>query len=322
MLRTVKEVTDLILNGKYLHIAGDERLLAKLPKGNWIGGTTPYFMAKEGGQVNEEKLFVQTFPMAREVSIKHYTSSNVNEVVDDAYDNGFTILTLPFGSQIVEAYAKKAPEMPDLYMKNIAGWITGVNLGNENAPTAKVVDGKSLVAYDNHGLAMHVKLEDDTLASLGMVNIFEIDDDQPTITFEDDAFCASDCKIDGEPWVLADYLEKKGVDTQLPLIADYSGSNINVSIKGVEKDKVNFYAPVFKNREYHFAKPVDNYATKFKDVIEHVNGDNVIFSCNCILNYLYGELEGEITDPYYGQVTFGEIAYQLVNQTLVYIDIH
>ena len=45
------------------------------------------------------------------------------------------------------------------------------------------------------------------------------------------------------------------------------------------------------------------------------------FSCNCILNYLYGELEGKVTEGMYGPVTFGEIAYQLLNQTLVYVRI-
>ena len=42
---------------------------------------------------------------------------------------------------------------------------------------------------------------------------------------------------------------------------------------------------------------------------------------NCILNYLYCELEGRKIPPYYGPVTFGEVAYQLMNQTLVYCEI-
>jgi len=53
-----------------------------------------------------------------------------------------------------------------------------------------------------------------------------------------------------------------------------------------------------------------------------LSGDNVVFSCNCILNYLYSELEGRKTDPFVGPITFGEIAYQLLNQTLVYMEVH
>jgi len=46
-----------------------------------------------------------------------------------------------------------------------------------------------------------------------------------------------------------------------------------------------------------------------------------VYTCNCILNFLYGELEGKVIGSFDGPVTFGEIAYQLVNQTLVYVSI-
>lgn len=46
-----------------------------------------------------------------------------------------------------------------------------------------------------------------------------------------------------------------------------------------------------------------------------------LFSCNCILNNLYGKLEGNVTPPFAGLVTFGEVAYHLLNQTLVYAEI-
>lgn len=49
--------------------------------------------------------------------------------------------------------------------------------------------------------------------------------------------------------------------------------------------------------------------------------NNVVFSCNCILNYLFSNLENKKTGAFVGPVTFGEIAYQLLNQTLVYLEI-
>jgi len=33
--------------------------------------------------------------------------------------------------------------------------------------------------------------------------------------------------------------------------------------------------------------------------------------------FLYSELEGQSTKPFFGPVTFGEVSYQLVNQTTV-----
>ena len=49
--------------------------------------------------------------------------------------------------------------------------------------------------------------------------------------------------------------------------------------------------------------------------------EGVSFSCNCILNFLFGELEGQSIGALQGPVTFGEIGYQLLNQTLVVLRI-
>ena len=84
---------------------------------------------------------------------------------------------------------------------------------------------------------------------------------------------------------------------------------------------MSFYAPVFKNIEYRFAVRVNDYAGEFKKRIDEAGAHNPVISCNCILNYLYGDLNGKKIPPYTGPVTFGEIAYQLLNQTLVYCEI-
>src|SRR5206468_3867721 len=45
---------------KLFAVAGDERLLARLPKGNWVGGTIPYLMTDEdGGLTTRDSLMVQ-----------------------------------------------------------------------------------------------------------------------------------------------------------------------------------------------------------------------------------------------------------------------
>ena len=49
MFLTLDDTIKLINQNKLLHIAADESLLSKLPKGKWIGGTTPYFITNEGG---------------------------------------------------------------------------------------------------------------------------------------------------------------------------------------------------------------------------------------------------------------------------------
>ena len=62
VMYNVNEVTEKINNGKNLLLAGDESILSKLPKGNWIGGTIPYFMADEGGVFTKDKIYVTEIP--------------------------------------------------------------------------------------------------------------------------------------------------------------------------------------------------------------------------------------------------------------------
>jgi hypothetical protein len=144
-----------------------------------------------------------------------------------------------------------------------------------------------------------------------------------TIVFESEGFTSSgDCRIAGEPANLARYIRENAINTKLPLIADYNGALINVSIQSVDHETgtVKFYAPVFSGVAYRFAEPIADYVEAF-DSAGQTGADGLVFSCNCILNYLYAELEGERTGNFTGPVTFGEIAYMLLNQTVVYLKI-
>ncbi len=69
------------------------------------------------------------------------------------------------------------------------------------------------------------------------------------------------------------------------------------------------------------ASPVSDYAAEFNAHIARLGNVKAAFSCNCILNFLCGELEGKKIEAFTGPITFGEIAYQLVNQTLVYVTV-
>jgi hypothetical protein len=97
---------------------------------------------------------------------------------------------------------------------------------------------------------------------------------------------------------------------------------INVSIKAVDAKagKVEFYAPVFQGLTYKIAAPVQDYVHEFQAALPKIE-TGITFSCNCILNFLYSNLEGKRTANVTGPITFGEIGYQLLNQTLVYLTI-
>ena len=110
------------------------------------------------------------------------------------------------------------------------------------------------------------------------------------------------------------------IDTQLPLVANYMGTSVNVSIQSKDLEIAKLYAPVFTDVKYRFAKPVGSYSERFAEAIPD-DLSNLAFSCNCILNYLYGNLENRRTGAITGPMTFGEIGYQLLNQTMVYVSI-
>ncbi len=319
MLITLKETVGLINDGKILHIAADDSLLAKLPKGKWIGGTTPYFMSEEGGILTKDRLFVNEIDFAEEIRIATYGKYNVFQIVEECYDNGLTMLIMPYGSEVAAKYSKEAPDVEELLMHPTIGWISGADL--EAGGPFKVYDGTSATAYDDKAVVMYIKLPEGKSAMINMVNIFSDDKTDPVIRFDDNDLSVTDCTVNGQKVNFAEYIEKKGFDNRMPLVADHNGSYINTSIKAIENGTVSFYAPVFRNIEYRFATKFEDYASEFKKKIDEVGAHAPVFSFNCILNYLYGDLNGKKTPPYAGPVTFGEVAYQLLNQTLVYCEI-
>lgn len=82
---------------------------------------------------------------------------------------------------------------------------------------------------------------------------------------------------------------------------------------------MDLYAPVFREVNYSIAAPVVNYLAEFRSALP--KGTTPSFSFICILNFLSSQLEGRVAEGMYGPITLGEIAYQLLNQTLVYLEI-
>lgn len=321
MFITLEETKRLIELGKVLHIAGDENLLDQLPRGNWIAGTTPYFITEQGGITCKDKLFVNEIAAAVDFKTTVYDKNNVLNISQDAYPNGMTFLVMPFASEVAIYYAQKSPDVDDILMNPTIGWISGFDLSTDGS--AKVYNGLTGSSYGDKAVALHIALPEDKLAVIGIVNIFDGDNNSPKIEFMEDALSIKTCLVNGKEVVLADYIAENQINTQLPLVADYNSVLVNVSIKDVAEDNktVDFYAPVFKGKEYRFATPVTDYAASFTEHLRGLVGAKPVFSCNCILNYLYGELDGKATPPFAGPVTFGEVAYQLLNQTLAYVEI-
>lgn len=321
-LHTPTEVAELIRAGAPLAVAGDEAVLADLPRGNWIGGTIPYFIGDQGGICSRDLVHVTEMPAdAQEVRIACYDPRTISAVYEDGANMDFSLIIIPAQSPTHQGFALRAPGFPRFAHRPLIGWIAGFHLDDLGRSGATVFNGCNGERIADGAVVLHVRLPRGKMAKLGIVNIFDIGEG-PEICFGHDGFEARQAMVGGELVNLASWLTQNQADTRLPLVADYLGTRVNVSIQSVDAAAglVRFYAPVFAGVSYRHARPVADYVAQFTQQIPPVSGA-IAFSCNCILNYLYSQLEGKRTGTFTGPVTFGEIAYQLLNQTMAYLAI-
>jgi len=322
LLLSSTATAELIRSGAALAIAGDESVLDALPPGNWIGGTIPYFMGQNGGVTTRSQLFVTPLPSYPGLApcIKQYDAASLSQVCTEAPANGFSLMILPAFSEVHLEYAQHASLYDEMFMKPLVGWVSGIHLDDMGRRTPKVRDGRNDALLENQAVVMHVPLPDNMSAHVNIVNLFS-QGQGDLIEFQEPGFEASNCLVNGKPTSLAKYLKGISHDTRLPLVADYSGALINVSLKTIDekRNQVEFYGPVFPNVAYRLAQPfAGSYETALDQAIADLP-ERADFSCNCVLNYLYSELQGKRTGHVTGPMTFGEVAYVLLNQTLVHM---
>jgi Family of unknown function (DUF6976) len=322
-MHSIADVSRMIQEGPVLLLAGDENLLSKLPSGKWIGGTSVNFVSDEGGTTDRDRIFVTDITEhAADAKIRRYDAGSLGSIASDYSESGFTVIIVPGLSDMHGVFAKQIQSVAGVFNTPLIGWISGVHLSEIGKRTPKCFAGTP-VPLATEAVAMHVTLPPGQAAHIDIINLFK-QGDGDVITFDTEGFASEGkCHIGGVATSLASYIADRKIDTQLPLVADYNGAMINVSIQSVDAadDKVQFYAPVFKGIEYRFANPVPDYAGVFAKDVGAKDAHAIAFSCNCILNYAYAGLEGKKTGSFVGPVTFGEVAYMLLNQTLAYISI-
>lgn len=299
-------------------LAGSEKALSQLPKGKWIGGTSVYFVTETGGRVDHDNIYVTEIEAATNARAVIYQGEDLPNLTMNRFDGGLTMILIPAFSTAHSDFAIYGAEYSGLFDQPLMGWITGIHLDDLGKATPKVFDGATGTMHEDGAAVLHVALDGSKAAELDILNLFDQDDDADVISFASTGFSATRAMVNGAEVDFAAYVKDKGIDTQLPLVADCAGAMINVSFQSVSDEKIDFYAPVVEGVEYRLAKSPGAYADVFAARATG-DGGNAL-SCNCILNYLYGELEGKTTGSFTGPATFGEIAYVLLNQTLVKLD--
>jgi len=322
-LYDLDEIEEKILKGQILLIAGDAKLMDKLPAGRWIGGTIPYFMTDLGGICTDKKIFVTDLnTVASNIWIKTYDENNIENVYLDSPENGFSFIIMPAGSKCHFKFSMEAFSFENFAMCPLVGWIAGTHLDERGLDKPKVYNGINYKQLQEDAVVMHVALPVNKSAEIGMLNMFG-QGTGDTITFLESGFSATNANINGVRVNFAKYILENKLDLRLPLVSDVNGTLINTSFRkkfGADGE-VRFYAPVFKDVEYRHAKPIENYTEKFTKKLSLDLGVEMIFSCNCILNYIYSGLDRYSGGGLCGPATFGEIAYHIHNQTVVYLRI-
>lgn len=319
-LMSVSAAAELLRAGRALAVAGPEAALDQLPAGAWIGGTIPYFMTDAGGcVVQDDRVFVTDLSdVGPSVSFACLGADELARISGDAPDNGVALAILPAGSACHQRFASEAAGYPDAFVKPTVGWISGVHLDDLGRVTPKVYDGRTACKHEDRAVVAHIRLPADKLALVEIVNLFEPEEGD-VLHFDQTSFEVGECRVNGERVRLADYIAERGLaHGRQPLIGDFAGARVNASLQSVDaQGVVHLYAPVFPGVDYRFARPQPDYAEQFRREIAGRDETGAAWSCNCILNFVFGELEGKRIGGLSGPVTFGEIGYQLLNQTLV-----
>ena len=322
-LYTVEEVSAMILEGKKLLLAGDDKLLSQLPKGDWIGGTTPYFILYPEQRIeSSKKLFVCCLPdFIEKIEIREYDSSGIKNIYSDAPQNGFTVLIIPIKSPVHSEYSMNVPDYKDFARYPVCGWISIQHANYQGVKQAYACSGLSGILYSDKAVAMHISLPENKYAEMHMINPLE-QGGGDVITFNCRGRFVKEVMINGLKQNFAEYLRKLNLDNQVdfcnvPLVANYSGAMANTHcMRILEDDIVELFSSVFEQIEYRFAQKRTSFA---KPDITH---EEVVFSVTCGTHFVWPEtLDSKFTEVVNGPAAGGEIAYQLFGQSIVYITI-
>ena len=315
-LFTPAEVSEMILAGKSLLLAGDAKLLSQLPAGNWIGGSTPFFILyPENRTTSFDKIFVNPLPdFVAKAEIREYDETNIRNIFNDAPPNGFTVLIMPYATPVAMEYSSNVAEYPNFAAKPVCGWLSGQPLDIIMTEKSYTASGIGPCVSSEKGVAMHISLPESKFAEIHIFNPY-IQGNGDSIMFEENSLMVKDAIINGEKRNFAEYLRETGYDMQMPLVANYSGAMINDVICAIGESEVPMSAPVFKHVDYRIAV-VDDAIVEPSLVSEQI-----VFSVTCIGNFIQPDICAQYLRKMNGPVVFGEIAYQQVGQTTVYVTV-
>jgi len=326
-LFSVEEVKAMITRGDVLLLAGDAPLLSALPKGKWIAGCTSLFIDSGKSLVTtREKIFVHNMTdIAARIMLKTYDASTIHSIYDDAFDHGFSVLMIPFHSDVKDEYALNCVNYSKFASRPVCGWIsvTPFYTGDQN-DVSLVFSGENGLSYDNVGVVMHIELPTDKYAELHTFNPY-VPERGDVIIFEESGVQAENVLINGVRQNFRQYMIDRKIDrspkTNNVLVGNYAGVIINTVIlpefDPTNEKYVTLGNPVFKGIPYGFAKLNSDESYEKMQQIE----DEIVFSFSCATNFVFPDDFVKYLTHTNGPFVFGEFVYFLLNNTTVYVTV-
>lgn len=314
-LFTQEEVSKMIRRGDNLLLAGNISTLSQLPKGNWIGGTTTFFIEQPSQRINSlDKISVCRLPdYVTRTTICEYTDTSIRNIYNDAPHNGFTVVIMPFNSPPAKEFAFNASNFDNFASHPVCGWVAGgYSKATILTDTCYAVSGVDSQSFTDKAVAMHIEFPPNKYAELCIFNPYKqgTGDD---ITFDYCSMIAKDAFINGKKRNFAEYLREIGFVPKVPFVANYAGAMLNVECFALSDDEVFMAAPFFPDITYRISE-IDDKINE-----PELLGSEIVFSVTCIVNYMNPTFCEQYLKKMNGPVVYGEIAYQLLNQTTVYV---
>jgi len=328
-LFSVDEVTAMIKNGDSLLLAGDAPLLSALPKGKWIAGCTSRFIENGSTLVTtREKIFVHNLTdFTSNVKLVVYDASTIPSIYDDAFENGFSVLIIPFNSDVRNEYLLNCMNYSNFASRPLCGWGSVISIYSEHEQNDEslVFSGESGLSYDNAGVVMHIELPPEKYAEIHTFNPL-VPESGDIIVFEENGQQVENVLVNGIRQNFRQYLINQKIDRGASeaynvLMGDYAGITINSTIlpeSDIDKEKyVSLGNNVYIGIPYRFAK--SNYDKSYHN-LKQVEGD-IVFSLSCITNYVFPDVFLKYLKYTNGPFVYGEIAYFLLNHSTVYLTV-
>jgi len=195
--------------------------------------------------------------IADDTKIQVYDASNICNIYDDAFDNGFSVMIVPSFSEGIKEYSIHCSEYSNFAHRPVCGWnaVTSLYSDYERNDESLVFSGESDAPYTQECIVMHIGLPDDKYAEIHVFSPFKPEGDD-VIIFEENGQRFENVFINGNKMNFRQFLIDQQIDrthdssiiSRKCLAGDYGGFLMNVAIASETEGDLEKYVTLRRSR--------------------------------------------------------------------------